>query len=75
MSRSEEATERLRTLQARLAGAPQYTADRAATTERGTDPDMAARGRLAYQAGALEQICRSSADEIASIIRQLEASR
>ena len=72
MSEIEEATARLRTLQARLAGAPWYAAERAAATERGTDPDMAARGRLAYQAGALEQICRSSADEIASVIRQLE---
>lgn len=36
------------------------------------NPDLERSGRLAYQAGALEQICRSSADEIALIIRQLE---
>ena len=64
--------DRLRTLQSRLAGAPEYTAERATATERGSDPDMVARGRLAYQAGALEQICRSAAVEIASIIRRLE---
>jgi len=72
MSEIEAATERLRTLQARLAVAPQYTAERAAARcPDGPQREM----RNAYQAGALEQICRSSADEIASIIRQLEVSR
>ncbi len=65
-----EAIERLRALKERLALAPAYTADRA--VER--CPDGPSREmRNAYQAGALEQICRSTVDEIASIIRQLEA--
>jgi len=65
----EAAMVRLRALQARLAGAPEYTAERAAAR----CPDGPQREhRNAYQAGALEQICRSSADEIASVIRQME---
>jgi len=72
MSESEAVTERLRTLQARLAGAPEYTAGRAA--ERCPDGPLREM-RNAFQAGALEQICRSAADEIAAIIRQLEVSR
>lgn len=72
---SADAIARLRELATRLAAAPEYTAERAAATERGTDPDMAARGRLAYQAGALEQICRSSASEIESIIRLFDPAQ
>ena len=63
---SADAIVRLRALAARLAAAPEYMQEQA--NVRCAEK----RHRHAYQAGALEQVCRSTAEEIASIVRLMD---